>query len=166
VADTLSQKINGTAVYAAAPFPRIEMSALGGPGDRLRRYSGAVMRRRISATARVTAAIVMMIGAAIMMAAAVSFAGTPTLGEDCGTGAAIAGSDSAGKVTLGAGVSSCTIEFSAPGDVAPACSATNETNSGGNPMAVGTKSTTSSVVLISMTPWRAGDVVSYICEGY
>jgi len=121
------------------------------------------MRRRISAAAIAIAITIVMV---ITLGATISFAGTPILGADCGTGAAISGSDSAGKVTLGIGVSSCTIEFSVPGDVAPACNATNETNGGGNPMAVGTKSTTTSVMLVSMTPWRAGDVVSYICEGY
>jgi hypothetical protein len=122
------------------------------------------MLRRNLTTAGVIGVIA--VAAVLMLDAAVSFAGTPTLGADCGTGASIAGSDSAGKVTLGVGVSSCTIEFSASGDVAPACSATNETNGGGNPMAVGTKSTTASVILISMTPWQVGDVISYICEGY
>jgi hypothetical protein len=122
------------------------------------------MRRKISRTG--IAIPVLIAGIAILLGPAMGFAGTPTLGADCGTGAAITGSDSAGKVTLGAGVSTCTVEFSAPGDVAPACAASNETNGGGNPVAVGTKSTTADVVLVSATPWVASDVVSYVCEGY
>jgi hypothetical protein len=90
----------------------------------------------------------------------------PTLEADCGTGATIVGSDSAGKVTLGEGVATCTLEFSTQWPNPPACTAVNETNGGGNPQSVGVKSTTETLVLGGYYPWVAHDVVSYICMGY
>src|SRR5207248_3087421 len=55
------------------------------------------------------------------------------------------GSDLAGKVTLGTGVvgNACTLTFTVTLLNEPACTAVNETNSGGHPGPVGTKSTLS-----------------------
>jgi hypothetical protein len=108
-----------------------------------------------------------LIALALLMPCSVaSAAAGPTLESDCGTGAAIVGSDSAGKVTLGDGVTSCTIDFSTQWPNPPACTAVNETNGGGNPQSVGTKTTTATVVLGGYYPWVAHDVISYICMGY
>ncbi len=56
------------------------------------------MQRYLSRTRSVAA---FMAVAAALCWSSTSLAATPTLGPDCGTGAAIVGSDSAGKVTLG-----------------------------------------------------------------
>jgi hypothetical protein len=101
----------------------------------------------------------------VMLWSVAAFA-QPTLEADCGTGATIVGSDTAGKVTLGTSVTSCTLVFSSTFPNAPACAATNETENGGNPQPMGTKSTTSSVMLGGNRPINAGDVVSYICAAY
>jgi hypothetical protein len=106
-------------------------------------------------------AIMVVMPCSIALAAA-----GPTLEADCGTGATIVGADSAGKVTLGEGVTTCTIDFSTQWPNAPACTAVNETNGGGNPQSVGTKTTTATVVLGGYYPWVAHDVISYICMGY
>src|ERR1700675_804309 len=107
------------------------------------------MRRYFSSAKRAPMAI--LAGTAVLFWSAIVFAGTPALGPDCGTtGAAVVGSDSAGKVTLGAGVSTCTLTFSVPYPNAPACSAINETNGGGYSVAVGTKTTAATLDLNSL----------------
>jgi hypothetical protein len=123
------------------------------------------MRHRFSiATGKL--ALVITAAAALMLSAA-SFAGaTPTLGSDCGAGASIVGSNSAGKVTLGATPATCTVTFTTPYANAPACSGTNETNSGNAPVPVANLTTTSTVVLNAYIPWSAGDVISYSCQSY
>jgi len=111
---------------------------------------------------------VLLLGAALLPAAG-AFAGNPSVGPDCGDGASIVGSDVAGKVTLGTGASvtgACTVTFSSPGLHAPACTAVNETNGGGNSVTVATRSTSTTVVLRGASPWSDGDVVSYICIAY
>jgi hypothetical protein len=57
------------------------------------------MRRQLSSTKGVLTAL--LAGTAVLLGSAAAFAGTPTLEPDCGIGATIVGSDSAGKVTLG-----------------------------------------------------------------
>jgi hypothetical protein len=105
---------------------------------------------------------------ALLWSAAAS-AGTPTLEPDCGIGATIAGSDSAGKVTLGKPDPSlqvsgtCTVTFGTPYTNAPACSASNETNSGGFPTPMGTRTTAAALELGFSVP---GDVISYLCADY
>jgi len=128
------------------------------------------MRRRLpGATALLLAA------ATLLFWSGVSFALAPTLGADCGAGASILGSDSAGKVTLGTGVTArtCTLTFASPGLNAPSCAAMNETNSGGvndHPAPLGVKSTTTTLVLDATTAANVGlqdrDVISYICVSY
>jgi hypothetical protein len=125
------------------------------------------MRSRLSVTFSTLMALIA--GAAVMLWSGASFAGTPTLGPDCGTGAALVGtsSDSAGKVTLGAGAAgTCTLIFGVPYTNAPACTASNETNGGGYSTPLGTKTTATALVLGGLYPWVAGDVISYSCQGY
>jgi hypothetical protein len=111
-------------------------------------------------------AVAVITTVATLLGAVCAFAGTPTLGSDCGSGAALVGtsSDSAGKVALGADpAQKCTLTFGAPYTNAPACSATDETT-GPRPLAA---ATTASVVTINtFNSWYAGDVVSYICAEY
>ena len=122
------------------------------------------MRQEASRIHGVLAALI--VGSVVLLWSAVSFAGTPSLGLDCGTGASLAGSDEAGKVTLGADAGTCTLTFSVPPLNPPACTAMNETNGGGYSVPVGTRTTTTTVQFNSVSPWNAGDVISYICIGY
>jgi hypothetical protein len=115
----------------------------------------------------------LMAGAIMLFWSTISLAGTPTLGPDCGaSGVAIAGSDSAGKVTLGAPAvgasmaSTCTLSFSVSYPTAPACSATNETNGGGFAVAIGARTTTTTIEIDAINPWVVGDVISYSCLDY
>lgn len=123
------------------------------------------MRRRVSlGTSALTA---VMAAAVLSMFCATSFAATPTLGQDCGGGATIVGSNAAGKVTLGAEPTTCTLTFTTPYANPPACGGTNETNGGSNsPVPIADKTTTTTVVLNAYTPWTAGDVISYLCVSY
>ena len=99
----------------------------------------------------------------MLFSAAVSYAGTPTLGLECGSGSSVVGSDSAGKATLGIGTSNtCTLTFSIPYTNAPACITTNETE--GEP--VGVSTTQSGAVLSGPYPFSAGDTIAYICAEY
>jgi hypothetical protein len=108
----------------------------------------------------------------LLLWSAVSFAGTPILGTDCGSTATIIGSDAAGKVTLGTpdplipATGTCTLTFSVPYTNPPACAATNETNGGGFPTPMGTRTTNSTLVIGSSTGSPSGDVVSYACQDY
>ena len=122
------------------------------------------MRRNASTTKGALTAL--LAGAAILCWSTASFAATPLLGPDCGTGASIVGGDAAGKVTLGAGVSTCTLEFSVPPLNPPACTATNETNGGGHAVGVGVRTTTTTLQMDGMYPWSPGDVVSYACLSF
>ena len=101
--------------------------------------------------------------AGVLFCSAVSFAGVPTLGPNCGAGASIVGSDSAGKATIGTGTAnSCTLSFSVQYPNAPACMATNETSG----RAVGISTTLSGAVLSGPYPFTAGDVIAYVCQDY
>jgi hypothetical protein len=126
-----------------------------------------MMQRDRSKTVR--AFVTSVAGAFALLWSAAAFAGTPTLEPDCGIGATIVGSDSAGKVTLGKPDPSlevsgtCTLTFGAPYTNAPACSASNETNSGGLPTPIGTRTTAAALELVFSVP---GDVISYVCADY
>lgn len=123
------------------------------------------MRQYLSSTRGVLTAS--LAGTVLLFWSAISFAGTPTLGPDCGTGAAVVGSDSAGKVTIGAGMAgTCTLTFSVPYTNAPACSATNETNGGGSAVFVGARTTPATMEMDQISPWNSGDVISYSCQEY
>jgi hypothetical protein len=109
--------------------------------------------------------------AAIAIAAALSFAtssfaGTPSLGAGCGTGATIAGSDTAGKVTLGTGNTYCIITFATAYANAPACVAMNETNGGSHAVSAGVKTSTTQLMFDAGAPWSDGDTLAYICSSY
>ncbi len=112
-------------------------------------------------------------GTLILMLSTISFAGTPSLGTDCGTGATIVGSDSAGKITMGTPdpliptTGTCTLTFSVPYSAnPPACSASNETNGGGFPASMGTRTNPTSLVIGSSNGFVPGDVISYTCQDY
>jgi hypothetical protein len=123
------------------------------------------MRRYLSRTRGVLSAL--LAGVAVLCCSATSFAASPALGPDCGAGAAIVGSDSAGKVTLGTPTSgTCTLAFSVAPLNPPACTATNETNGGGQAVAVGVRTTATTMEMDELTPWNAGDVISYMCTSY
>lgn len=130
------------------------------------------MRRHLTRTRGALTAL--LAGAAMLSWSAIAFAGTPTLGTDCGAGAALIGSssDAAGKVTLGTQdptlpiPGTCTLSFGVPYPDAPACSAMNETNGGGFPAPFGTRTTATALVLGSTSGSAPGDVVSYTCQDY
>jgi hypothetical protein len=113
-----------------------------------------------------------MAGAVLLVWSAASFAGTPTLGTDCGTTATSVGSDTAGKVTIGVPdpllpyTGTCTLTFGTPYPNAPACTAMNETNGGGYPAPAGSRTTQTTLTLGSTVGWVAGDVISYSCLDY
>ncbi len=118
------------------------------------------MRHAISSR---TGALAIMVAALVLLAAP-AFAGTPTLGAGCGTGASIAGSDTAGKLTLGTGSNICVLTFSTAFANAPACMAMDETNGGGHAAPAGLR--TSTTQLMVDVPWPDGDTIAYICGSY
>jgi hypothetical protein len=128
--------------------------------------AAASRRRTIRSRERSRLLIILSVLVLSIWCSVASAAVGPTLEADCGTGATIVGSNSAGKVTLGEGVATCTLDFSTQWPNPPACTAVNETNGGGNPQTVGTKTTSGTLVLGGYYPWVAHDVVSYICLGY
>ncbi len=86
-----------------------------------------------------------------------------TSANSCGTTAAtIAGTDSAGKITVGAtSGTSCTITFGTAWGNAPACATSDETS------LMTTKAiSTTTTLIISATAFVAGDVIAYNCIGY
>ena len=85
-----------------------------------------------------------------------------TSANSCGTTAAsLVGTDTAGKVTVGATAgTSCTITFVASWANAPACVVTNETSAN---LARATSTTTTVIVAGTFV---AGDVLAYSCVGY
>jgi len=118
-------------------------------------------------------ALSILVGGILLVWSTISFAGTPSLGTDCGTGATIVGSDSAGKVTVGTpdplvpATGTCTLTFSIAYSVnPPACAASNETNGGGFPAPMGTKTTPTALVIGSSTGFVPGDVIGYTCQDY
>jgi hypothetical protein len=120
------------------------------------------MRNRIVSRAGMLA--VMATGALLWSAAA--FAGTPSVGAGCGSGATIEGSDAAGKVTLGDNNTVCVLTFSTAFTHAPACMAMDETNGGAHAVAAGVKSTQASLTFDAPAPWSDGDTIAYTCSSY
>ncbi|SRR6266567_2674130 len=108
-------------------------------------------------------------GVALLAATGTSFAVTPTVGADC-DGASIDGTDTAGKVRVGANIGTCTLTFSSPWPKPPACTAMNEGNGSRGAAPVGTRSTTTTLVLDATSSRSASvnedDVISYLCVGY
>jgi hypothetical protein len=120
------------------------------------------MRNRI--VSRTGMLAVMATGALLWGAAA--YAGTPSLGAGCGSGATIEGSDTAGKVTLGTENTVCVLTFSTAFANAPACMAMDESNGGAHAVAAGVKSTTTALTIDAPAPWSDGDTIAYICASY
>lgn len=87
---------------------------------------------------------------------------TNTSANSCGTTAAtLVGSDTAGKVTVGAtSGTSCTVTFTAAFTNAPACSVSDETTA----VLARATSTTTTVILAGV--FTAADVLSYNCISY
>lgn len=127
------------------------------------------MRQHVPRTRTPLTALLLMGGVLLLWPGAL-FAAAPILGDDCGAGSSIVGSDSAGKVTMGGDVTTCTLTFASTFPNAPACTAMNETNAGGHAAPVGTTTTTTTVMLDGASPGTGslgpGDVVSYLCVGY
>jgi hypothetical protein len=117
---------------------------------------------------RTTGALIAMIaGTAVMLWLGTSFATlAPTLGAGCGSGATLGGfeANGAGIVTLGTAPTTCTITFSGTLEAAPSCAAMNTTNGGSDPVPVGAAATTTTLELVPIYPWVAGDKVSYLCN--
>jgi len=91
-----------------------------------------------------------------------SAATSPAL-SSCGTTPSIAGSDNAGKITMGSGtLTSCTVTFAAAWAKAPACMTNDESSSG---IVAVTNSTTTTAMTVRATSLTS-KVVSYICMGY
>jgi hypothetical protein len=107
---------------------------------------------------------VVVIGVTALVFSTTAFAGTPSLGAGCGAGASIAGSDTAGKVTLGSDSGVCVLTFSTAFANPPACMAMNETNGGGHAVAAGLR--TSTTQLMVDVPWADGDTIAYLCGSY
>jgi hypothetical protein len=92
----------------------------------------------------------------------VSATASPTL-SSCGTNPSIAGSDNAGKITMGSGaLTSCTATFAAAWTNAPACATNDESASA---IVAATNSTTTTAMTIRATSLTS-KVISYICVGY
>jgi hypothetical protein len=121
------------------------------------------MRPSLSGTR--CALIASIAGMALMFWAGTSFAVGPTLGAGCGSSATLGGfeSNTAGIVTLGTAPTTCTITFTGPQGAVPSCTAMNTTNGGGSPVPVGATATTTTLELVPVSPWVAGDKVSYLC---
>lgn len=93
----------------------------------------------------------------------------PTLGAgagDCGTGPAIVGNDTAGRVTVGSSNNGgkCTITFTVPyGANAPVCSVWNESSTARPVYPIGT--TTTALAITAASALSAGDKLAYQCIG-
>jgi hypothetical protein len=109
---------------------------------------------------------VIVTGAGALLWSAAAFAGTPSLGAGCGSGASIVGSDTAGKVTLGTGNTYCIITFSTPYSKPPACMGMNETNGGSHAVSAGIKTSTTQLMFDAAAPWPDGDTIAYSCQSY
>jgi len=165
---------SGERTEPAAPRAASQAGRNAAEVSRFQSRAGAgkvIMRRYLSRTRSALTAL--LAGAAVLCWSNASFAGTPTLGSDCGVGAALVGtsSDAAGKVTLGTPdptlpvTGTCTLTFGVPTTNPPACSAINETNGGNFPAPMGTR-TTNTTVLLGSTGSVPGDVISYSCADY
>jgi hypothetical protein len=90
---------------------------------------------------------------------------TPTIGSgpsDCGTGPAIAGNDSVGRVTVGSAPGGgCTLTFAAGWPNPPVCLTDDETTT--TPLAAG-RASSASVYLAGTI--HAGDTLAYRCAGW
>jgi hypothetical protein len=79
----------------------------------------------------------------------------------CGTNAAVVGTDTVGRITIGSTPGTCVLTFVSPFAVAPVCHVNNETISANIPQATAT--TTTMTLGGTLTD---GDKVVYTCVGY
>jgi hypothetical protein len=88
----------------------------------------------------------------------------PTITAAFGTSPSIAGTDFAGRVTVGTGgtATTGTITFGTAFATAPSCHANNETTL----LFAQATATTTTLVITSATPFGAADKITYICGGY
>jgi hypothetical protein len=91
--------------------------------------------------------------------------GTPTITAGFGTAPAIAGKDSAFRITQGNPVGATgTVTFGTAFTTAPACVGLDETTTGGNPLKL--TATTTTVAVASGGTMVAADTLVIICVGY
>ena len=84
----------------------------------------------------------------------------PTLGPDCGTGATVVGTNTAGKITLGTGnAGSCTLTLPSHQRV---CFSTEETHLYMNP----TSTTLTTVFIFFLQGAMDGDTITYSCPTF
>lgn len=84
--------------------------------------------------------------------------------SSCGTTPTVAGTDTAGTITIGTGTpSACTATFARAYPNAPACFASDQTTIGKNPITA--VSTTTAVVLTLTAASVNGDRIDYVCVG-
>src|SRR5206468_1140402 len=115
----VQNKVAGT---GTVPFNTVMVQVTGNPvAWKSWTRTLRTMRYRLSTRGVVLAAL--LTTAVLLDLPSVSFAAPPAVGPDCGTGASIVGSDSAGKVTLGTGANPkvCTLVFASTQATAPAC---------------------------------------------
>ncbi len=87
---------------------------------------------------------------------------SPTVAGSCGTSPAIAGKDSAMRITTGSvAPTSCTVTFGTAYTNAPACTANAQTTT----IALNVATTTTTVI-VSASALTAGEVLTVICAGF
>lgn len=91
----------------------------------------------------------------------VSTGPTPTIGS-CGTGPSLVGNDNAGRVNVGSGVSSCSINFAQAWTNAPLCSISNATAR----VALKVVPTTTGLTISAAANFAASTILTYQCVGY
>lgn len=89
---------------------------------------------------------------------------TPAITSGFGTTPSIAGTDMAGRITVGTGGAASTgvITFAVAFAVAPACMVMNETTE----VVAFCTATATTLTISSSSPFGAGDKLTYICVGY
>jgi hypothetical protein len=92
------------------------------------------------------------------------FTAAPTIASGFGTTPSIAGTDSAGRVTVGSGGTDVTgtVTFAATWSTAPACVCNNEVTT----LLCKATASTTTLILTSATAFTAADTLTYICVGY
>lgn len=88
----------------------------------------------------------------------------PSITANCGTSPSVAGTDVAGRITVGTGGSdtSCTLTFANAWTTAPACTVGDESTS----LLLKGIATTTTLIISAATPFGASDKIVYNCYGY
>ena len=88
----------------------------------------------------------------------------PTITAACGTSPSVAGTDVAGRITVGTGGTdtTCVLTFANTFGTAPACTVGDETTS----LLLRGVATTATLTVSAATPLGAGDTIVYHCLGY